>query len=145
MKPAALNKKHYEEIDIDKEILLSDTSANLFIKNRNSKKSRRNSNSKNTTKESYNLSVISGNSSSVLAGDFNKYYNNNLNLSQNNIISSIKSLQDKISLYENEIKNLVEEKIQMQIIISSLSNANCDCNCNSNINSNGMLKNLKIY
>jgi hypothetical protein len=113
MKPAAYNKKQYEETDNDKEILLSDTSAKLFVRNKSTKKSRKSSISKNTTKESYNLSIISGNSASVLVGETN---------SQNNIMALIKSLQDKIEIYEDEIKNLVDEKIRMHIIISNLSN-----------------------
>lgn len=87
-----------------------------FKKNSSGKKSKRNS---KTGLSSLNVSENTHHTSNYLP-TITLTEGDKSNAVGGNIMELIDSLKDKISLYENEIKNLIEEKVQMQLTINNL-------------------------
>ena len=101
---------------------------NTPIKSKSKSKKRKNSHSRVSTKESQSLNVSNANGLS----------------NQNQIMSDlVDSLKEKILIYENEMRNLIDEKVQMQLMINNLqlnnykelrkSKAKSDCKTSNSI------------
>jgi hypothetical protein len=98
-------KKSFEETYESKE---------NFFKSKNSKKNNKNTSSRMTTKESLSVNMSSP--------SLNKA---NGNISSNSeILELIESLREKINIYQQEIGNLLDEKVQMQMTINKLQESN---------------------
>lgn len=65
-------------------------------------------NSRVSTKESHSLNISNGNLSMDAKVD------------PSGVLALVESLKDKLNIYEGEIRNLIEEKVQMQLTINSL-------------------------
>lgn len=96
-------KKSFEETYDSKE---------NFSKSKNKKKNNKNSSSRTSTKESVNMSSPSLNKAN---GDIS---------SNSQILELIESLREKIGIYQQEIGNLLDEKVQMQMTINKLQESN---------------------
>ena len=111
-------KKSYEEYLEDDlcnfNSMASDKSEkNEKSKHNHNKKSRGHSKSRISTKnDSFNLSTNNANNSQ----------NENANIvpNMNSLLEMIDQLKEKINIYENEIKGLIDEKLQMQLTINNL-------------------------
>jgi hypothetical protein len=123
-------------------------SANTPSKNKNLHNSYNTTNNHNVSKKSRKNS-ISKLSSTKDSQFLNLSNNGNTNTINSSLFELVDSLKDKISLYENEIRNLIDEKVQMQMTINSLqmtsySNIRKKSNHNSkSIDSKKDLKDMK--
>jgi hypothetical protein len=115
MKSTKLSKKSYEE-NLNDDLCnfnsyLSEKSdcKNNSLRGKSGKISRKNSSSKASTKDSHSLNV-----SSISNLGIQSYPN------ISNLLELIDSLKDKVSMYETEIGNLLDEKVQMQMMINNL-------------------------
>jgi hypothetical protein len=115
-----INNKKYLEENIDEDICNFDS----FTSEKSDANDRKNL-KENLSKNKNNKSNISKKKISSRVSTKESITNlSNCQANQNGLLDLIESLKDKITAYENDMRALIDEKIQMQITINNLQMKN---------------------